>query len=223
MSNGENEESGLEESLVSSIATADLVDMGADLAEVGLDQFLAEGVLRDVPILGTLAGMYRTFGVVRDRVFTSKVVRFLVQLAEIPVADRQRFLAQHVRPADRRRLGETLVLLLDRLDDMQKPEALAHLFAAHVRGECDLETFRKLAAALDRIPLSAISHLRDFYHAQEAMPGLQPPRPGEYHAQFIFAGLVSIEFSRTGPTGGPGGRYAKNELGELFLKTLAVG
>ena len=217
----ENEGSGLEEALVSSLVKPNLIELGADLAEVGLDQFLAQGALRDIPVLGTLLELYRTVGIVRDRVFANKVVRFLAGLGEIPIEERERFLKGHEDPPEKRRLGEALVLLLDRLDDMDKPEALSRLFGGYVRGQYDLETFRRLAAALDQVPLSALSHLERFYQEPEHVLGLQAlPRPGPYHAQFVASGLVNIEFSRTGPTGGPGGRYAKNELGELFLKVL---
>jgi hypothetical protein len=58
-----------------------------------------------------------------------------------------------------RRLKSTL----DRLDDMQKPEALAKLFAAYLQGRFDLVMFRRLATALDRVPLSSIQDLNAFY------------------------------------------------------------
>jgi hypothetical protein len=219
----ENESEGLEESLVSSLTKSNLIEVGVDLAEVGLDQLLAQGALRDIPVFGTLLGLYRTFGVVRDRIFATKVIRFLAGLGGIPLEEREQFVKDYQKPEEKRRLGETLVLLLDRFDDMDKPEALSRLFGAYVRGQYDLETFRRLAAALDQIPLSAIGPLERFYQEPEYQPAnYPPPRPGPYHSQFVAAGLINIEFSRTGPTGGPGGRYTKNELGELFLRILAL-
>lgn len=214
----EHEEPSLEESLVRSIAKPNLTELAADLAEVGLDQLLQDGALRDIPVLGILVGLCRTAGVVRDRIFAVKVIRFLVGLGAIPMEDRERLLKQHDQPAERRHLGETLVLLLDRLDDMHKPEALAKLFAAYVRGRCDLETFRRLSTALDRVPLSSIAEFGAFYRPEVGRFVLN----GQYLAQFAFAGLVDIEFVRTGPTGGPGGSYVKNELGALFLEILGA-
>ena len=62
----QNEEPTLEEALVSSIAKPNLTDLASELAEVGLDHFLTDGVLRDIPVLGTLVGLYRTVGVIRE-------------------------------------------------------------------------------------------------------------------------------------------------------------
>jgi hypothetical protein len=217
----ENESSNLQESLITTIGKANLAEAVADIGEVGIDQLLDEGVVRDIPFLGLLVRAARTFGVVRDWLFARKVVRFFKRLGEIPIEDRERFLAQHENPVDRQHLGETLMLLLDRHDDMEKPDPLARLFAGYMRGEYDLETFRRLAGALDRLPLSAIPELQAFYDEPEHYVSGQPvPRPGRYHSQFIASGLADIAFMRTGPTGGPGGYYAKNELGKLFLKVL---
>lgn len=217
----QNESSNLQESLITTIGEANLAEAVADVGEVGIDQLLDEGILRDIPFLGLLVRAARTFGVVRDWLFARKVVRFFKRLSEIPSKDRERFVQQHENPTERQHLGEILMLLLDRHDDMEKPDPLARLFAGYMRGEYDLETFRRLAGALDRLPLSAIPELQAFYEGQEHHASGQPvPRPGRYHSQFIASGLVEIAFMRTGPTGGPGGYYAKNELGKLFLKVL---
>jgi len=196
-----SDKESLESSLVSSIAKRDLTDLTVDLAEVGLDAFLDEGIVRDVPVLATLVGLYRTVGIVRDRILSKKIIRFLVEFGSVPVADREQFVARCAEPNERRRLGETLILLLDRLDDMQKPEALGKLFAAYVRGRYDAEMFLNLSLALDRTPLSSLKELKAFYESQ----GPRSIHGGEHLSQFAFAGLLNIEFVRTGPTGGPGG------------------
>ena len=213
----EREEPSLELSLVSSIAEPQLVELAADLGEVGFDQLLKDGVFRDIPVFGTLAGLVRIGGVVRDYVFARKVRRFLVGLSAISLYDREQFVEQIGSRAERKRLGDTLVLLLDRLDDMEKPEALAKLFAAYVRGRFDFATFRQLSTALERVPLSSLPELQKLYRpgAAEFVLG------GEHLGQFVVAGLVDIRFTPTGPTGGPGGSYVKNSLGELFLEILS--
>src|SRR5262249_17824035 len=95
------------------------------------------------------------------------------------------------------------------------------LFATYVEGGCPLDVFRKLATALDRIPLAAIPRLQELYASQPVLPGQHPPRVGEYDGHLVYAGLVNIEFVHTGPRGGPGGYYSKNDLGERFLEIVA--
>ena len=98
----------LDQSLVASISAEDLKKPLAVLAEVGLDQVIDEGILRDVPVVGVLVQLYKIPGTVRDRIFAQKVCRFLLHLGEVPVAERQGFIAQFGTVEERRRLGETL-------------------------------------------------------------------------------------------------------------------
>ena len=49
---------------------------------------------------------------------------------------------------ERRRVGEALLLLLDRLDDMGKPELVARVFRALIRGQVDRPTFQLMGSAI---------------------------------------------------------------------------
>jgi hypothetical protein len=212
--NGRSRETNLEGALVESIATPNLTDLTADLAEVGLDQLIEQGVLRDIPILGTLVGAYRTVGIVRDLLFAKKVIRFLTQLGATSTDERKQFVEAIEDARQRQRIGETLLLLLDRLDEIDKPTLLGKFFSAYVRGQVDLERFLDLSAALDRVPLSSLPELSRFYVSTDSRSGLR----GRHLGQFVSAGLIDIEFVRTGPTGGPGGQYSRNQLGAQFLE-----
>lgn len=204
------EELGLEESVVASIELHDLADTLTDLAEAGLDQLFDDGVLRDIPILGTLARLRKTVGAIRDFIFVRKVVRFLIRLGRVPDSEREAFVAQLGTKLERRRLGETLVLLLDRLDDMDKPEMLARLFAAHVKGRYDLATFRRLSTALERLPLPMLPSLRHFYEPERVGFTIG----GDDLAQLAATGLVGFRFSpHFGLTVAPSARLT---LGDSF-------
>jgi hypothetical protein len=205
------------DALVQALELPDLRDALVDVAEVGLDQLLDEGIVRDIPVLGVLARLRTTYGVIRDHLFVKKVARFLRELGAIPQAERMRFLDAIDSQADRRRLGDALVLLLDRLDDMDKPELLARLFGSYVRGRCDLASFRRLSTALDRLPLVTLPALAAFY-GQPTDRGVQE---GEYLEQFAFAGLVEARYHVI-RAGGAGGGYFQNALGRLFLECVGA-
>jgi hypothetical protein len=129
--------------------------------------------------------------------------------------ERERFIAKVEQRGNRRQLGDTLLLLLDRLDDLEKPEVLARLFAAYVRGRYDFPTFRRLSTALERISLVSLPTLRAFYSADRQ--GIQTG--GDEMEQFAFAGLVSINFFQ-GDTMLPGGGFIPNDLGKLFAEVV---
>jgi hypothetical protein len=205
---------GLEDSLVASIELRDLGDALTDVAEASLDQMLDDGLLCDIPVFGTLARLHKTLGVVRDYIFTRKVVRFLARLGQVSFEERRAFLGRLGTREERHRLGETLVLLLDRLDDMEKPEILARLFAGYVKNRYDWPTFRSLSLALDRMSLPTLPSLRHFYETDRTGFTIG----GDDLAQLAAAGLVGFRFLPSDAM--TGGTFTKTQLGTLFLEVL---
>lgn len=126
------------------------VNLGFELGEIGLDRILDEGLFRDVPVLGSVVAIVKTVGSIRDRLFVKKVATFLVSCPKFTAQQREEFAREHLNdPRKASKLGDTLVLILDKLDDLEKPEMVAKAFAALVRGKIGLQTFKRIAAAID--------------------------------------------------------------------------
>jgi hypothetical protein len=66
---------GVEENVLALIRSGDLQDAVADLTEAGIDQLLKDGFLRDVPIFGSVMGVIRVAGSVRDLLLAKKLGR----------------------------------------------------------------------------------------------------------------------------------------------------
>lgn len=207
----------LEESIVRTLELPDLEDAVGGLAEVELDSLIKDSPLRDIPIITSVVGLARTWGAVRDYIFTKKIARFLLAYVRIPIRDRASFLAELQDPQRRRQVGETLLVLLDRLDSLEKARLLGILFSGMVGGKYDLSMFRRLAGALDRLSLPLFPILERFY-------GHMLPEPGEVNSnseelqEISSSGLVGIEFG--GGWGGGQGHFTHTQLGRLFLLTL---
>jgi hypothetical protein len=136
------------------------LEIALGIGEASLDQILDEGLLRDVPVLGTVCGMARLAKSIPDRIFLAKLSRFVKAIEMISPEERIAFRRKLERdPKTLRRVGETLVLVLNKLDDMDKPELLGKAFRAYVRGVITYEQFRRLSAAIDA---SLVSDLQQF-------------------------------------------------------------
>ena len=211
----EKPEPSLEDSLVDSIHAPDLTETLAEVAQVGFDQLLSEdNVLRDIPVFGTVVRLAKTVGVIRDRIFLAKVLRFLARLGDIPPQDRVKFVKSMEDRGERQRVGEALVLLLDRMDDMDKPELLAKLFAAYLREHIDLETFRWLASALDSLKPGGVRALNEFY---DTGPGRMADPQIE---NLVGTGLVRLEFFSAKYDMNATGRFIGTDLGKQFLSIV---
>lgn len=199
--------------LVRTVAGTQLGDAILDLAELALDQNLADGVLKDVPIVGTLVKLARAGQSVSEELFLRKLARFLADLNAVPVEEREKLLEQYPDISEEQRvLGENLLLALERLDDIKKPAILARFFAAYIKTKIDYFTFTRLARALEKFNVELLPNLRWFYTREE--PAVETQE--EIIHELSLAGLVTVGLEGSGTFGGSAA-YRYSELGKTFL------
>jgi len=223
---GTEPDPAIESAVVEAIGEPGIQDTLADLADAGIDQLLQEGFLRDVPAVGTVLGAVRATGSIRDLLLAKKLGRFLLELHRIPEKDRADFAQSHSSPKDKRRVGEALILLLDRLDDLEKPALVARVFGAYIRGRIDHSTFRLMASAIDRLHLPHLKALAELYlnGADEAAVS---KLDRDVCQALAFAGLLRAEARGNGGAwfdplmAGAVLVYTGNKLGETFVSIVA--
>lgn len=122
--------------------------------------FVDSGALKEIPAFKCLAMIFTGLSSYRDQLLVQKLLRFLYQLRDIPVQERETFSAQLDQdPAKRDRIGEQLFLLIDRHDDIDKPSLLGLVWREYLRGEVSTYQFERLARAIDRVHLPHIAHV----------------------------------------------------------------
>jgi hypothetical protein len=138
-------------SLIESFTEFDPAQITPDLLEIALDQVLDNDIIKDIPIVRTIAGIYKATVSIRDRGLVKKLVKFLFSLNSVSTEVRLQFKAKMgVDEKHRINVGEKLLLILERLDDMNKPNLIAHAFQAYMEEQIDFNMFQRLACAIDR-------------------------------------------------------------------------
>ncbi len=199
--------------LLNTVAGNNLINATIDVVEVMLDQNLADGVLKDLPIVGILAKLAQAKQSIFEELFLRKLVRFLSALKEVSVEDRAKLIEKYPDFSDEQRiLGENLLLALERLDDIEKPLVLAQFFLACVKGEIDYITFTRLARSLEKFNMALLPNLRWYYTRNE--PAVETPE--EIIHELSLAGLVTVGLAGSGVIGGAAG-YSYSSLGKFFL------
>jgi hypothetical protein len=214
------QEESTEESILQLISAPQNCDAFANLAEAGIDQLLQDGFLRDVPVLGSMIGVIRAAGSFRNLFLVKKLGRFLRSIQSIPLEDRQRYCETLRDRSERQRHGEALLLLLDRLDDMEKPKLVGKVFRAFVLCEIDDRQFWSLSSAIDRLPIQYLPDLIGFYD------DTRNPRQIDYDvAQALsYAGLVRPAISAgviINDISTSSMYYDASALGELFVNIMS--
>ncbi len=175
-----------------------------DLAEVGIDQILSDGVLKEVPIVKTMYTAVKFVYNVRERNLLKQTLQMIAALRN-KVTDHDKIekyrshLQKDPRYADKE-LGRILIIL-DQTIDVEKSRILGILFGAFVNKEISWEMFCELTEITRRMFLS------DFAFMKRLACGL-PLESGVKPSEWISASrLVSIGVALEGS--------------QTFFKTLA--
>ena len=133
------------------VSSKEATDVVAGMGEALLDQQVSAGLLRDIPVVGSLVGVVRAVGAIRDGFFMRKLARFASELGEVSDEDRYQFRQQiETDPELRSDVGENLLLMIERMDDVQKAPLAGRIFAAFLRRRVDRSQMRRLLVGLDR-------------------------------------------------------------------------
>ncbi len=100
-----------------------------DIGEVMIDAVLDDGILKDVPILGTLVGVGKCVKNIYDALFAKKLIAFLFPIKNTNPEDRINAIKKWEEDESYRgAVGETLLGMIQRCDDSVKADWLSKLF-----------------------------------------------------------------------------------------------
>lgn len=215
----ENDLNRISTDLVKSLNLGELTDLGATIGDVALDGIIGSGALDGVPVLGTMVSIARTGSAIRDLVFQRKVLAFLASFGtETDPTARQEFVRKIEEQDNGQRFGETILLLLERMDDLSKPVIVGRLMAAAARGDMLLKEALRLSRIVDRAFIEDLVLLPDLIDNKV--------QPDEIVADALFSvGLLSNDGSDGGTFlsveegGEPGGTiYSRNRYARLLIE-----
>jgi len=197
--------------IIEGVCNPKLEDVAVDLGEIELDVYLDDGLLKEIPIIKSVIACRKTWEAIHDRLFLRKVIAFMSSCPKFTETEIQTFVTDHWRGESATRLGNTLVLLLDRLDDLDKPTMLAKVFAAFVTKHINYDAFRRLSSGID---FSSIQDLGELVSGNVGSAEFAEPYPhGLVRSGFAELHVKNVTF------GGGGETEAKiSKLGELFRR-----
>lgn len=151
----------LEQSIENTLETSDLTEININLAEVTLDSFLNDGVLKDLPIVGSIMGLVKMGIKTQEWLFLKKILKFFSQLDSTTKKERSDFISKVEKDEDyNKKVGLALLLILDKLEDLEKPEIIGKLFAASVKGEIDYQMFLRLSNIVQKLFIPDLRYIK---------------------------------------------------------------
>lgn len=198
------------------VPASPIKDVVCDFGEIALDATLDPSVMRDMPVIGTLVRVGGTVLTIRERIFIKKISRFLHSLEKVSNAERTRFIEKLNLDGMKIKVGEKIIMLLDRQEDIEKAALIGEAFSLYVAGKITLEKFESLSHA---ITLCQFGHLK-FLKTAKVRSGrfmLPTELPHVIGSTFSALGVAETLISKSSATtSGVKQSYKLSEIGELL-------
>ncbi len=143
-----------------------VVELGEEMLEMGIDSLLADGILKDLPLSGTISALFKIAINIYDRNLLKQTIVFIKTFNDGTVdpeklKDYREMINNDTKKAEKE-LGRVIILLNSQINNIQSI-TLANFYKSYVNGFFSWETFCELSEANRRMFASDYSVLFDKY------------------------------------------------------------
>ncbi len=193
-----NELNKLSHSLENTIKDSDLQNVTSELAETFTDSILNDGLLRDIPIIGTIVGLGRVALNLNERLLVKKIISFISEIKDIDQKKRQK-LIHSINNSEKNKLkvGEKLLYIIDKCEDHIKVKFIATLFAAFLEETITYSEFLRGTDIVQKIFIHDLEHFimtdtKDI----EIKITVYDKGISDFHNSLISTGICATEIER---------------------------
>jgi hypothetical protein len=119
-------------------------------AEAIADSLIENEIVKSIPVVGTAIKILSGGLDLRDKIFVSKIQRFILEIDSISNREKITFSESVLSNLElMSSVGETALLVIDKLSDLSKAELLGFYFSCFLGGHLDQYQFKRIAVAID--------------------------------------------------------------------------
>lgn len=142
--------------------SSNMGDSLVEIAELGLDSVLQDGILKDIPVLSIIASLCKTGVNLRERNLIRQTAIFISSfnagtISADKLASYRNELESNPEKAEKE-LGR-VILLLDRILEVQQAKVLGHFYSSYVKGSLSWDKFVEVSEVNSRMFLSDYDEL----------------------------------------------------------------
>lgn len=127
------------------------LELGADVIEFLVDQITKDSLLADIPFVGTMFKAKDAFRSISDSILRRKLAQFQSELEFVDEQEKNLFIERlGANEEFAKRVAEQLLLIIEKVDDMEKPTFIAKCFSCFLRGEITHAFFVDLSQVISR-------------------------------------------------------------------------
>jgi hypothetical protein len=147
-----NEIKKLSNSFEETLKDSDLLNVTIELAETFSDTLLEDGILKDIPIIGSIVGLTKAVISINDRLLIKKLIYFISEFNDIDQEKRNKLISGiDNSEKEQIKLGEKLLYIIDKSDDHITARYIAILFRAFLNEELSYSEFLRCSAIIQKM------------------------------------------------------------------------
>jgi len=182
----------LSDSLSKTIKDSELTDVSKDLIEVGIDAWIENDILKDIPIIGTLTSLIKTSKSVSNYFFLKKIISFINGIKDISIEERLELIDKIDNDKKYRlKVGEQLLYIIQSCEDHLVASYLSQIFLAFLRRRIDYDQYIVASSIIHRMSTYEIELFIDKKENLERI-GSGEEVPNEEDFTFIRLGLLGF-------------------------------
>jgi hypothetical protein len=176
-----------------------------------------------IPITSSLYNVVETAKSLKDYMFQAKIQTFALGCCDISKRKVTSFLETFSSAGERKKIGLTILMLLDNADSIEKSDIIARAFCQLIKGQITLEFYIRLCHMINRAHYSDFIHLRRFIDENTEITSINNfGVPENTLTELFVCGFLSdkgFDGGSLDPQGDCGTIYILNEYG-LALRNL---
>ncbi len=110
-----------------------LVDLGESLVDNFTDSVIKSEIVAKIPVINLILAFSKGVMNYRDRIYVNKILNFLAETSKASGADRTKYRVKlDSSPDESKKVGETVLDILDKITDLQKTVMIGKVFRAYM-------------------------------------------------------------------------------------------
>lgn len=142
----------LSNAFTETIKDTNLKEITVDISEILVDNILEDGILKEIPIIGTILKLGKFTLNIKDHLFIKKIIYFISEIKEVPPVKRNELISKIDSSEEFRiKIGEKLLFIIDKCEDHIESEYVAKFFKAFLNEKIYYSDFLRCTSILQNI------------------------------------------------------------------------
>ncbi len=147
--------------IFNSVINENISEISTEILELGIDNLLESEIIKAIPIFELGYKTYTLVKKIEDYRFTKKVLKFLFELKSIDSKTIEKFVRKIEANKNHKDAGEKLLLIIHKLDEINKATIIGKLFIASIKGNIEFNDFLRLSRIVENTFFEDLLALKD--------------------------------------------------------------